>query len=380
MNGSLIIGIVVAIILIVVIVKVVRAIIEKRWQEEEIQRNSDLLDAVKRSDMKTVQRLVEEGADIYHEHGAILLENAIRNCNKEIISFLLDKGVDVNFVYEGRVPLACANDEEIIALLKNRGAKTKSDLDEAKREREREAKKIQEAAKKDKETWEARQREEAARREEQEREAREKEEAARKERLLFMHACSSGNINEVKRFIETGFDLEVRDEKGKTALMIVINSFGDSLEKYNDIAKLLIQSGAEIDARDDDGFTALMYSAMLIPYHMPLLVESGADVNARSNKSFTVLMYACINSAKIAKPVEFLISKGADVNAKENSNGETALMFATGARNVEAVLSLIRNGADVNIKAQNGATALSHAISNGYTEIKNILINNGAYR
>lgn len=380
MNGSLVIGIVVAIILIVAIVKIVKAIYGKKIREEEIQRDSDLLDAVKRGDGKTVQRLVEEGADIYYEHGAILLENAIKNCDKGIISFLLDKGVDVNFVYEGRVPLACSNDEEIIALLKSRGAKTKAELDEAKSEREREAKEMREAAKKDKEAWEARQREEAVRREEQEREAREKEEAAKKERLLFIHACSSGDINVVKNFIQNGFDLEARYEKGRTALMIVINSFSDSLEKYNDIAKLLIQSGAEIDARDDDGFTALMHSAMQFPYHMPLLIESGADVNARSNKSFTVLMYACVNSAKIAKPVEFLISKGADVNAKENSNGETALMFATAAGNIEAVVTLIENGADVNARARNGATALSSAISSGYTEIKNILINSGAYR
>lgn len=380
MSGSLVIGIVVAIILISIIVKAVRTIMEKRWQEEEVQRNSDLLDAVKRGDRETVQRLVEEGADIYHEHGAILIENAIRNCNKDIISFLLDKGVDVNFVYEGRVPLDCAKDEEIIILLKSRGAKTKSDLDTAKIEREREAKEMKEAAKKDKEAWETRQREEAARREEQEREVREKEEAAKKERCKLINACKWGNLDEAKNLIQSGFDLEVRDEKGQTALMIIINSFEDSLEKYNDIAKLLIRYGTEIDARDEQGLTALMYSAMNFPYHMPLLIESGANVNARSNKSFAVLMYACLNSAKIARPVEFLISKGADVNAKENSNGETALMFATAARNVEAVLSLIRNGADVNIEARNGATALSHAISNGYTEIKNILINSGAYR
>lgn len=255
MNGSLIIGIVVAIILIVVIVKVVRAIIEKRWQEEEIQRNSDLLDAVKRSDMKTVQRLVEEGADIYHEHGAILLENAIRNCNKEIISFLLDKGVDVNFVYEGRVPLACANDEEIIALLKNRGAKTKSDLDEAKREREREAKKIQEAAKKDKETWEARQREEAARREEQEREAREKEEAAIKQRIEnqnilnenLIDAINHHDIEKVKSLISQGADVNFSYKIAPGSLVtplicaITVVDIG--------IVKLLVNKGANVDRK-----------------------------------------------------------------------------------------------------------------------------------
>lgn len=353
-----------------VLIMFIIMVLNRKKTKEQNRTNHDLLDAVITGNKETVQRLIECGANIYHENGAILLESAIRNCDKEMITLLLDKGVDVNFVHCGKVPLDCTADEEIIALLKSRGAKTKSEIDAAKAEREREAREKREAVKK----------------EEEERRAR--EEAARKERCKLIDACRHGHLNEAKRLIQSGFDLEVRNEEGQTALMIVVKSavangfseIKDAVRENNDIAKLLIQSGAKIDAKDNKGLTALMHSAMMFFEHAPLLLENGAEVNARNNKGFTVLMYACINSFKNASIVEFLISKGANVNAKEDSNNETALMFATAAGNIEAVSALIRNGADVNAKARNGATALSAAISKGYTEIKNILINNGAYR
>lgn len=339
--------VVAAITLIVIIVKIVKAIVDdiaiKRWQKKKARRDSDLLDAVNMGDNDAVQKLIENGADVNYI-GYINLTNksilqiAIENSDKEMVSLLIEKGADVNFVYEGRTPLDCAKDEEIIALLKSRGAKTKSELDEAK-----------------------------------------------KERCKLIDACKWGHLNEAKSLIESGFDLEVRDEDGKTALILVINAvssadFVTSILETDDIAKLLIQYGAEIDARDNKGRTASMYSAMNIWQHLPLLIESGADVNAKDKEGTTVLMWACVNTAKIAKPVEFLISKGADVNARENSNGETALMSAAFVGNVEAVLALIKNGADVNANAYNGATALSTAIVHGHIEIENILRSSGAYR
>lgn len=265
------------------------------------------------------------------------LFKAVKMHDKEMVSLLIDKGADVNLDYGMKRPLDLAKDEEIIAILKSHGAKTKSELDEEK-----------------------------------------------KERCKLIDACKWGHLDEAKRLIESGFDLEVRDEDGKTALILVMNAvssadFATSILETDDIAKLLIQYGAEIDAKDNEGQTASMYSAMNIWQHLPLLIESGADVNAKDKKGITVLMWACVNTAKIAKPVEFLISKGADVNARENSNGETALMSAAFVGNVEAVLALIKNGADVNAKAYNGATALSTAIVHGHIEIENILRSSGAY-
>jgi len=81
------------------------------------------------------------------------------------------------------------------------------------------------------------------------------------------------------------------------------------------------------------------------------------------------LIYASENCNKEA--VKFLIKAGANINAKDN-NGITALMRASRYGEVEVVKLLIEAGAD------NGYTALMEASDNNYVEVVKLLIENGA--
>lgn len=150
--------VVAAVTLIVIIVKIVKAIVDdiaiKRWQKEKVRRDSDLLDAVNMGDKNAAQKLIENGADANYI-GYINLKNesllqiAIENNDKEMVSLLIEKGADFNLVNDGKASLDFATDSEIIAILKEHGAKTKSELDEAKREqelKERESEERQRAA------------------------------------------------------------------------------------------------------------------------------------------------------------------------------------------------------------------------------------------
>src|SRR5437879_12685542 len=52
--------------------------------------------------------------------------------------------------------------------------------------------------------------------------------------------------------------------------------------KHNNLAAIrkAVQSGADVNARDENGATALMYAAVYsTPESMRLLIKSGADVN-----------------------------------------------------------------------------------------------------
>ena len=69
------------------------------------------------------------------------------------------------------------------------------------------------------------------------------------------------------------------------------------------------------------------------------------------------------------KKVEELIKRGANVNEKDN-DGWTALMHAASRGHKEIVELLIKNGANVNEKGYNGRTALDYAKTD---EIKEIL-------
>jgi ankyrin repeat protein len=70
-----------------------------------------------------------------------------------------------------------------------------------------------------------------------------------------------------------------------------------------------------------------------------------------------------------------LIKAGADVNARDN-NGKTTLMYATYYGREEIVEMLIKAGADVNARDNNGNTALMYAISQVSFVTSGILVGN----
>jgi|GEM_PF-1136955 len=104
--------------------------------------------------------------------------------------------------------------------------------------------------------------------------------------------------------------------------------------------------------------------------------DKGADINAKGGKfDWTALMYAAGRGQTEA--IELLIAHGADVNAK-NKAGWTALMSAALNGQTEAVRLLIDRGADIEAKDMGGLTALIFAAMNGQTEAVRLLIDRGA--
>lgn len=78
-----------------------------------------------------------------------------------------------------------------------------------------------------------------------------------------------------------------------------------------------------------------------------------------------------------AKQVKKLIKSGADVNAKDDE-GKTALMWASMYGHNDMIKFLIKNGADVNAKDNNGNTALMFASKYGHDDIVKLLTEAGA--
>lgn len=105
---------------------------EKQLQKEKEQRNNDLLEAVKNGDVESAKMLIEKGGDIEYcdsEKQEPMLQIAVKKSDKEMVSLLLDNGADENCVCNGKTPLDFATNEEIITLLKSKGAKTKAELE-----------------------------------------------------------------------------------------------------------------------------------------------------------------------------------------------------------------------------------------------------------
>lgn len=90
--------------------------------------------AIENCDEEMVSFLIEKGADVtysYYSKNGKPLVTAVKKGDKGIVSILIEKGANVNLDYEGRLPLDCAEGEELIALLKSHGAKTKFEIDVA---------------------------------------------------------------------------------------------------------------------------------------------------------------------------------------------------------------------------------------------------------
>jgi ankyrin repeat protein len=88
-----------------------------------------------------------------------------------------------------------------------------------------------------------------------------------------------------------------------------------------------------------------------------LVLEANVDVNSCSDSGSTPLRSACFMTH--FEVVKFLIKHGADISVK-NQNGGTCLINSV--QSVELCELLLKNGADVNAKDIQKKTALHYAI------------------
>ena len=95
---------------------------------------------------------------------------------------------------------------------------------------------------------------------------------------VMIHAARLGNIEVLRELISQHTDVNTRDSKGYTALIIAC---------YNNklaAAKLLLEAGADVNAKYGD-YTVLMDAAESgYSETVKMLISAGADVNAKDRK------------------------------------------------------------------------------------------------
>jgi hypothetical protein len=156
----------------------------------------------------------------------------------------------------------------------------------------------------------------------------------------FLKAVENDNHEAVRIFLSSGVDLEVKDERGWTPLLIATANGKGSL------AQLLINSGARLIARDINGFTPLHWAALQgISNIVVLLLSKEVDVNSQSKFKWTPLMQACTRGHLTV--CSLLIAAGANLELT-NSDGSTALEIASSKGYHEIVQLLLAEGTDRN--------------------------------
>lgn len=200
---------------------------------------------------------------------------------------------------------------------------------------------------------------------------------------LLIAARQDGAYPVVKLLIEKGADIKVLDPvpdffsgPGMNALMLAA--------KTSDVrtVKLLAERGLDVNAKSPNGDTAIFEAAWagntdVVRY----LISKGADVNAEMAKfpfkGFTALAIAsAVDHAEIA---DILIAAGARVSARDGAGYEPLQWAAMSERgDAHLVRSLIRAGANVNVKGAFDETAFTWAARRGHTAIVDALKEAGA--
>jgi ankyrin repeat protein len=148
----------------------------------------------------------------------------------------------------------------------------------------------------------------------------------------------------------------------------------------------LINAGADVNGKFNFGATGdippLFLATMLGQTEIcKILIDAGADVHVII-QGMTLLHNVALSSGDYKEIAELLIVKGLDVNAKatyREARDATPLHVAAGKGNISIAALLIKNGAEVNARVPyNGLTALHLAARDGSEKMAELLITNGA--
>ena len=167
-----------------------------------------------------------------------------------------------------------------------------------------------------------------------------------------------------------------------------INGWTDTDDKgYMECLKLLAAAGADINTADNCGNTALHISIQRTDFEcMSLLMELGADINANNGRynryEWSPLHCAMFNNNTEA--VRILLDAGADPNITDSS-GRTLLHHAlrtdvsiNTSKGLEYASMLISAGAGLEMKDEDGRTALCRTIQYGQLKQAELLLKAGA--
>lgn len=168
------------------------------------------------------------------------------------------------------------------------------------------------------------------------------------------------NLKLLKYLIEKGAQVDIEDNKGNLPIFVA------SRQEDVNIIKYLLEKGAAVDVKDKYGRTSVHYAAnsnneKVLEF---FILEKNLEVNSKDYKNKTPLHYA---SSSVVS--EVLIKNGANMEAKDDE-GNTPLDIAIECNLLCKTKYLLENGAHIDFENEERISSLIKLIFD--KEIKNI--------
>ncbi|WP_341811544.1 ankyrin repeat domain-containing protein [Wolbachia endosymbiont (group A) of Oxytorus armatus] len=297
-------------------------------KEKLVLSTEQLFNAVRQNNLDKVRELINQGASINAQevgiYGKKPIHIAAENNNKNIIEFLLSRGVSIDDTERvGNTPLhyaAWRGGLEAAEFLVDRGASINAADNSGKKP---------------------------------------------------VHvAAENNNKNVIEFLLSKGVSVDEIDKNGWTPLHYTARF--SQLEA----AQLLVDKGANINAQNVYGREAIHIAAEHDNKNIiELLLNKGVSVNEVDKDGWTPLHWASWSGH--LDVVEYLIRKGANINAADNS-GKRPVHVAAESNNKNIIEFLLSKGENVNDCGDDYWRPLHYAAKAGSLEAAKFLVENGA--
>lgn len=178
---------------------------------------------------------------------------------------------------------------------------------------------------------------------------------------LLMIACKNGNDWELNNLLNSGADVNLKDNHGWTALMYAVR-----YQQNINIIDSLLNKGAIVKEKNNLGFSALILASTY--NDNPLIIKKLLEFYQTNEKEVFKSFILCISSSSINQHSYIAkISTFLDYGVPLNSfyEGKTPLMYcAINSKTSKALKLLIDNGAYTQIRSTENKTAFDYAIEN----------------
>ena len=180
-------------------------------------------------------------------------------------------------------------------------------------------------------------------------------------RTPLMLSLMQNDYNAVSVLLENGASVKAKDKDGWTPLMYAVR-YQNSIE----VIQLLINNNAKIRVKNELQVSPLLLCAEYNPYAdvLSLLLKAYDSTEDEVYKSFIYTITSASNSNKSKKDkLNVFIKNGIHLN--RFWEGKTPLMYASEKCNSTEILQLlIKNGAHIHARTQDGKTAFEFAKNN----------------